>query len=96
MKLIQEKKVNINGVEYPIKLTLRALIDFQNMTGHSITVIDPDNMNDIASLSYLSFKAGGSKLTYDEFIDLIGEDILALKSFAELLLEKTEKKQKVR
>jgi hypothetical protein len=94
METLETKIVKIGNVEYPLKRTIRAMIDYEKLSGHSVANIK--TLEDIAIWFYCTFKAGGSKLTYEEFLDFIDDKPESLKAFTDAMLEKSEKKQVAR
>jgi hypothetical protein len=94
MKLLQVKNIKIVDTDYPIKMSIRAMIEFEQISGHSISIIE--TLEDITIIFYCTIKAGGSTLTYNEFMDLIDDKPEALVSFSDLIIEKSEKKPKAR
>lgn len=91
MKLIQEKKIKIAGIDYPVKMTIRAMIEFESMSGHSIGTIE--TLKDITQLFYCTLKAGGRDITYDQFMDLIDSEAGILNEFTALIADSVEKKR---
>jgi hypothetical protein len=94
MKLLQVKNIKIGDTDYPIKMSIRAMIEFEQLSGHSISIIE--TLEDITIIFYCTVKAGGSVLAYSEFMDLIDDKPEALKAFSDVIIEKNEKKQKAR
>jgi hypothetical protein len=94
MKLLPTKTIKIGDTEYPIKMSIRSMIDFETISGHSVSTIE--TLSDITIMFFCTMKAGGFTNSYDEFMDLIDDKPEALKSFSDLMIEKTEKKQAVR
>lgn len=94
MELLESKLIKIGDKEYPVKMTLRSMINFQKMAGKSIE--EMSTLEDITIYFYFTLKAGGSELTYDEFMDLIDERPESISAFTQAMSVRTEKKQKVR
>jgi hypothetical protein len=94
MKLLQAKIIRIGDKDYPIKMSIRAMIEFEQLSGHSISSVE--TLQDITIVFYCTVKAGGSDLTYEQFMDLIDDKPDALKSFNDLMIEKSEKKRTAR
>lgn len=92
MKLLENKKIKIGDKDYPVKLTVRAMIKYQQLAGKSIEEID--TLEDVTLVFYCSILAGGTDITYDQFMDLIDEDFDSIRDFKNALLESTEKKKK--
>jgi hypothetical protein len=90
MKLLEAKKVKIGESEYPVKMSIRAMIDYENLTGHSVTKVD--TIEDITKLFYCTIKAGGSALSYDQFLDLIDDNPGSITEFSNAMGEPVEKK----
>jgi len=94
MKVLDTKKIKIGTVEYPVKMSMRSMIEFEKLSGHSISSLE--TLEDITILFYCTVKAGGSDKTYDQFMDLIDDKPESLSAFSDLMIEKGEKKQTAR
>jgi len=94
MKLLETKKIKIGDKEYPVRMSLRAMIEFENMSGHSISTME--TLQDMTMIFYCTLKAGGSAMTYDEFMDIVDDSPDVLTAFSDLMIEKSEKKPKAR
>lgn len=90
MKLLKEKIIKIAEKEYPLKLSIRSMIEFEEMSGHSITSLE--TLRDITILFFCSIKAGGASFTYEEFMDVIDDNPDILNDFSALVVEPGEKK----
>lgn len=90
MKLLKSKNIKIGDKEYPVKISIRAMIEFENLSGHSISKVE--TLQDIIFIFYCAVKAGGSDMTYDQFMDLIDDKPEALGVFTDAMIEKREKK----
>jgi hypothetical protein len=77
MKLIEVNNVKVGEREFPIKLTNRAMIEYEALTGE--TVLNLTGSERLVKLFYCTAKAGARsesqefKYTYDEFLDLIDD-----------------------
>lgn len=77
MKLIETQRVKVGDLEFPVKLTYRAMIDYEALSGGSISTLS--SSSNIAQLFYCTAKAGAKalgevfKYTYEEFLDIIDE-----------------------
>jgi hypothetical protein len=94
MNLLEEKTIQIGGKDYKIVMSIRAMMNFEKLSNHSIDQIR--TIEDTVMLFYCTVKAGGADLTYDQFLDLIDDKPEAIKAFTETMIEKTEKKLKAR
>ena len=95
MKLLETKIIKIGDKEYPTKLTARAMIGYETLTGHPITVLK--TIEDRTYLFYVCLKAGGTDITYDAFLDLIDNCPAVIGEFFDLFTgDEPEKKQKTR
>jgi hypothetical protein len=90
MKLLKDKSVKIGDREYPVKLSIRAMIEFEAMAGKSVS--DISTMSDMVMVFFCSFKAGGNDMKYDAFLTLIDDNPDALDNFSDLMLDSGEKK----
>jgi hypothetical protein len=80
MKLLEDKKIKIGDKEYLLKMSIRTMMRFETLSGHSIGIIR--TLEDVIMLFYCSVKSGGIDITYDQFIDLIDDKIDCLKEFS--------------
>jgi hypothetical protein len=94
MKLLETKIIKIGEQDYPVKLTMRAMIEFERLSGHSISIVK--SIEDITILFYCTVKAGGANMTYEQFMDLIDDKPDSLGMFSDTMIEKTEKKAAAR
>lgn len=72
-------------------MSIRAMIDFENMTGRSIFKVQ-DTLSDVSVLLFCTLKAAGMDLPYEAFMDLIDDKPEVLTQFSEIVSEGTEKK----
>lgn len=93
MRLLKEKVIKIAGVEYPLKMTIRAMIEYESLSGHSIGTIE--TLKDVTQLFYCTLKAGGKDVTYDQFMDMIDNEAGILNEFSALMADLSEKKRLV-
>jgi len=92
MKLTEVKTVKVGEKEFKVKITLRSMIDYEAMSGKSIT--DIEGTDNLIKFFYCTAKAGaksvGESITYsyDEFLDSIDNFYNeALTNFSEALFE---------
>ena len=91
MKLLNAKSVKIGEQEYPIKMSIRAMIEFEATSGHSISKIE--SLKDITILFYSAVKAGGLDIDYPKFMDLLDDNPEAITAFSEVMADPEGKKQ---
>jgi len=91
MELLESKNIKIGDKEYPVKMTLRSMINFQKHTGKSID--EMSTLEDVTVYFYYTFKAAGSELSYDEFMDIIDDKPDAITAFTDAMTVKIEKKR---
>jgi hypothetical protein len=91
MKLLGEKKIKIGDKEYPLKMTYRAMIEYEKLAGHSID--KTESLADVTYLFYCTVRAGGADITYDQFMDLIDDKMGILNEFSSLMSVSGEKKR---
>lgn len=90
-----EIKIKINGKEYKVKQSLRALMLFEQITGRFATEITP-SINDTVVLFYSLLKSNNKdfEISQDELIDIIDEQPEILDNFNDYLLSlQTETEQ---
>jgi hypothetical protein len=92
MKLLETKQIRIGDKEYPAKMSMRAMINFEELSGHSISTVS--SLSDITILCFCTIKAGGTEMTYEEFMNLIDDKPEILEAFSEAWMEKTDAKKK--
>ena len=67
--------ISIGGVKYPAKLTNRAMIELEDITGQSYTVFlqkvedGSAGICDVQTLLYAALKGGGVDVTLDDVLD---------------------------
>ncbi len=91
MELLKDKIIRIGSKDYPIKLSVRAMIEFESMAGKPLS--EMSSIKDVTIIFYCMLKAGGMTLNYDQFMDLIDDNPDALREFNDLVFDKTKKKQ---
>jgi hypothetical protein len=98
MKLAEVKKVKVGDLEFPVKLTIRAMIDYEALSGDSILNLDGTEKS--MKFFYCTAKAGSKAegkefMSYDEFLDAIDEDFTeAITNFSQALFEVGDTKKK--
>ncbi len=89
---MNEANIKINGVEYKIKQSFRALMLFEEMTGKSVYQMD-QTLNDVIKLFYCIIKANNRNIfnfSFDEFIDTIDDNPDSVELFNDYLLSTVE------
>lgn len=81
MELLESKIIKIGDKDYRIKMTIRSLINYEKITGHSVSQID--TLEDMIAFFYCVFKAGGNDISYEAFIDLIDDKPESLTDFTQ-------------
>lgn len=75
MKLLDYKTIKVGDIEFPIRITMRSIIDYESLAGSSITSMDTTEK--LVKFFYCTAKAGAKATkeeftyTYDEFLDVI-------------------------
>jgi hypothetical protein len=85
MKLLEAKNVKIGETEYPVKMSVRAMISYESLSGHSITKVE--SVEDVTKLFYCTIKAGGSELSYEQFLDLLDDNPGAIAEFSNVMAQ---------
>ena len=94
MRLLGIKEVEVGKDKYPIKLSFRAMIEYESITGQSIQAAT--GTEQIVILFYCAAKAGakatGSVFAkdYEAFLDIVDNYPESLISFMEALSEGSE------
>jgi hypothetical protein len=77
MQLIQTKQVKVGDMTFPIKVTNRAMIEYEAMTGSSSTTFK--GTEKLVQFFYVTAKAGAKSdklpfpYSFDEFLDIIDD-----------------------
>ena len=80
MKLLECKYIEHEGLRFPVLLTLRAIIDYENLTGRNFWVDyggEELKTEKLVQLFYATAKAGAKnediefKYSYEQFLDAI-------------------------
>lgn len=79
MELLESKTIKIGDKDYKVKMTLRAFINYEKMTGHNISKIE--TLEDMVTFFYCVFKAGGNDMSYEDFLSLIDDKPESLAGF---------------
>jgi hypothetical protein len=87
---LSAKSIKIGETSYPVELTVRALIEIGELTND-----DMQAFQKAIIMFYCAVKAGGTKITYDEFLDLIDHHLESVTEFSINMLTEVEKKMKV-
>jgi hypothetical protein len=74
---IETKIVKIAGVNYSVKKNARACLKFEELSGHSIELYD-NTAKDMVHFLYSCLWGGGSRISLDEFLDLIDDEDLSV------------------
>ena len=104
MKLLKTKSIKIDGKDYPLVRDLSALMEYEELAGHGLHERDKlfKTIRDKTYMFYACIKAGGTDITYNDFINLIKNNPELIGDFVEILVElsggneEPEKKSKTR
>ena len=91
--MLEEIKIKINGIEYTVKKSYRALMLFEEMAGKNLDALK-DSVSDLILLFYCILKANNRdnfQYTFDEFIDVIDENPYSVEVFSNYLTEEAKK-----
>ena len=105
LKLLETKYDQVGEEKIPIKLTFRAMIDYESITGHGVQLAR--TTEEVLILFFCAAKAGSKsigkefKYDYEGFLDFIDEHPESLLNFYESLVDgnesiDTEVKKKVK
>lgn len=83
MELLSEKKITLKGKDYPIKRSVRAMIEFEKMAGKSID--DTRTLEDVLMFFFCTLKVCGFSHSYDEFIEMIDDSPEKIGEFSKLM-----------
>ncbi len=78
--------------EYVVKKSMRALLLFEELTGKPMSKID-DSLNNTITLFYCILKVANKDFncSFDEFVDLIDDNIDSINVFTEYLQSEAKK-----
>ena len=102
MKLLNIRSIQLNDMTFHIKMTNRAMIEFEEMSGGNMATLK--GTNDLLMLFYCTSKAGAKAkdipfdITFQQFVDVTDEHYFEIiTKFSEALAELGggEKKLKV-
>lgn len=80
---LEKRLIKILDKEYPVKMSVRAITNFEKISGKSISELS--SLADITIIFYCAVKSGGADLTYDQFMDLIDDDPGSMNAFKDIL-----------
>jgi hypothetical protein len=82
MKLLEGKKIRIAGNDFSLRITVRAMIEYENLTGESISDMKGGQTEKLIKFFYVIAKAGARnekmefEYSYEEFLDIIDDHYL--------------------
>lgn len=92
MKLAEVKSIKVGEKSFPIRVTNRAMIEYENLTGESI--VSFKGTERMSKLFYCTAKAGAKaaghdfKYTYEQFLDTIDDYYLdVITNFSKAIFE---------
>ena len=83
-----DKKITINGTDYPMKPGMRAIIAFETMTDKAFSIT---TTTDVLAYIYASIIAANpdTTLKWDDMLDVFDDDPELLKQATEVVLPRT-------
>lgn len=98
MKLAEVKSIKVGEKSFPIRVTNRAMIEYENLTGESI--VSFKGTERMSKLFYCTAKAGAKaaghdfKYTYEQFLDTIDDYYLdVITNFSKAIFEEFDASQ---
>ena len=92
MRLMEVKVIKVGNKSFPVKLTNRAMIEYESLTGE--TIVNLQGSERLSKLFYCTAKAGARgtdhewKYTYEQFLDIIDDYYLdVLNNFTTAMVE---------
>lgn len=83
----ETNKINIKGVNYPIRLTIGAMVQYKRATGEDFTRFKGDDMEQLAQIIFFATrstcKADGIGFPYDSYEEIM--DYIDMASATEML-----------
>jgi len=98
LELLETKYVKIGPITYPIRLSFRALIEYEQHTGKKIQ--DISGTESLMKLFYYTVKAGAREtymeflLSYEDFLQRVDFYPQSFVDFTEILFEEDEEDEK--
>ena len=99
MELLEIKRVKVGDRDYPIKITARAMIEYEKLSGKSIA--EYEGTENLFQFFYVTAKAGAKsegikfEYTYDQFLDAIDDYYTeAVTNFSMAIFEPGEENKK--
>ena len=89
MRLLNTETISIGDKEYPVKMSVRAMIEIGNLTSENMPAFQK-----AVIMFFCAIKAGGLKITYEEFLNLIDDHMESVTDFSNACLVESEKKTK--
>lgn len=85
MKLQERKSIKIGDKDYPLQMSVRAFIMYENLSGNPMHVIN--TLENRIQLFYSCIKVAGNEITYDEFLNIIDDKMESLVDFFKIFNE---------
>ncbi len=78
--------ITLNNKEYKFKFGFKAMLNFENETGQSVTNLTTDfKMQTVVDMCYYGIIAAGETITKDEVVNAIDSDPSLIKLIPEVL-----------
>lgn len=82
MKLLEGRDIKVAGTAFPVRISVRAIIEYENLTGESLSDMRGGQTEKLMKFFYVIAKAGARSekkdfnYSYEEFLDIIDDHYL--------------------
>jgi hypothetical protein len=90
---MKDNTIKFNGTELVLKQSFKSLMMFETMTGKYATQVN-ESISDLTKLLYCMLSANNKetfKYSYDEFIDLLDNNLNVMEDFSAYLVSEAKK-----
>jgi len=77
-------RLNLDGQEFEVKLGMKAIITLEDK-GISLDDLNDVSMKDILTILHIGIKRSNSKISFDEFVDLVDDSDKTIEELGEVL-----------
>jgi hypothetical protein len=76
----------LKNKEYKFKFGFKAILNYENETGKKVSdLADGLSMQTVVDLCFYAIKAAGDKITKDEIIDAIDDDMTLISTISDMI-----------
>lgn len=100
MRLLEGKKIRIGKQDFPLRISVRSMIEYEHLAGESVSDMKIGETEKLVKFFYVIAKAGARsekkdfKYSYEDFLDMIDDHYLGfITDLYEAVFEKGDKKK---